>query len=158
FVALSLLAASPILERLSPTTFAPETAKPEVISARPRSMPEYLKNIAFGGDYGDQPTIIEAVPALTTRRLSVYVCYSYYKYGWMQKIRAPIGDIKEPVAGVHIRLPIINYGLRPNGGTNDVWWGDPTLRYSIPPPDSTDLLPAMPVRARLVIVGPSGEE
>ena len=137
------------------TSIAPRTASTEPSLAK---RPEYLKNISFGGDYGNPSTIIEAIPTITTDRLRVYIDYSYYKAGWMQKVRAPIGEIKEPVAGVHVSLPIINYGQRPNGGGNDVWWGDPDLRYSISPPDLTDLLPATPFRARLVIVGPSGAE
>ena len=46
----------------------------------------------------------------------------------------------------------------PTGAVMMFGWGDPDLRYSISPPDLTDLLPATPFRARLVIVGPSGAE
>jgi hypothetical protein len=109
----------------------------EADSAPAKARPEYLKNISFDGDYGDQPTLIEAVPTITTDRLRVFVDYSYYKAGWAKRIRAPIGDIKEPVAGVHVSLPTITYGQRPDGGINDVWWGgDKNLNaYPIFPPD-----------------------
>jgi len=137
------------------TSIAPRPPSTEPSLAK---RPEYLKNISFGGDYGNPSTIIEAIPTITTDRLRVYIDYSYYKAGWMQKVRAPIGEIKEPVAGVHVSLPIINYGQRPNGGGNDVGWGDPDLRYSISPPDLTDFIAGDPVSCRLVIVGPSGAE
>src|SRR5258706_13355286 len=83
------------------TSIAPRTASTEPSLAK---RPEYLKNISFGGDYGTPSTIIEAIPTITTDRLRVYIDYSYYKAGWMQKVRAPIGEIKEPVAGVHVTL------------------------------------------------------
>jgi hypothetical protein len=118
--------------------------------------PEYLKNIAFGIDEKDQPTFVGGISNITTDRLRVAVDYSYYKAGWLPKRRVPIGEFREPIMGVQIRIPIITSGLRPNRGSSDLWWGssdDP-----IYPPDPNDLIPVVPYRCRLVIIGPTGEE
>jgi len=120
--------------------------------------PEYLKDIAFGVDERmvDKPSMIGATPTLTTDRLRVFVDYSMYRNGWMPKIRVQIGEIKEPVAGQQIAIPFIYSVVGP--GVHDLFWGNPSLRQIIYPPDLNDIIPVIPIRARLAIIGPSGEE
>src|SRR5712692_4092192 len=92
----------------------------------PKPRPEYLKNISFGIDEGDRPSMVGAISAITTDRLRVSVDYSLYRNGWMQIIRAPIGEIKEPVKGQRVGIALITTAAnRPGAGSNDLWWGDP---------------------------------
>jgi hypothetical protein len=121
--------------------------------------PEYLKDIAFGIDDGTKSTMMGAESAITADRLRVFVDYSLYRNGWVQRTRATIGVIKEPIKGQYVSLPLISTGRFVNTGSNDLWWGGPlSASFPIPPPDLSDLLPAIPVRARLVVIGPSDEE
>jgi hypothetical protein len=124
-----------------------------------QSGPEYLKNIVFGIDerIADKPSMLGATSALTVDRLRVFVDYTLYKNGWMtNKIRVKIGEIKEPVAGQNISLPFIYEVVRPS--VQNLFWGDPNLNQYIYPPDLIDLIPIVPYRARLAIIGPSGQE
>ncbi len=128
------------------------------ISTKQVSKPEYLKNITFGVDDGGGPTWMRAESVVTTDKLRVLVDYSLYRNGWVQKIRAPIGEIKNPVNGERVEIIFTSSGRYINSGTNDLWWGLPPAQYPIPAPDLNDLIPALPVRARLVIIGPSNDE
>jgi len=134
----------------------PTTIEHPPINLPSQARPEYLKNITFGVDEGDQPTSVGGFATITIDRLRVAVDYSFYKSGWLPKRRIFIGELKEPMTGVQVRLPIITSGLRPDRGSSDLWWAnsdDP-----IYPPDPTDLVPVVPYRCRLVIIGPAGEE
>jgi hypothetical protein len=121
--------------------------------------PEYLKGIGLGVG-GAEPLLLNGTFVVTTDRLRVFVDYSEYRSGWMEKTRAFIGEIKEPVKGQTERLPLIYYQKdRPNAGQNKLWWGEPSQEYPFTSStfDGTPL-PAIIVRARLAIVGSTGEQ
>jgi|GEM_PF-5030765 hypothetical protein len=142
------------------SSLLPEAA-PEALHNPAITRPEYLKNIGFGVDNGagdSRPTMLAATSAITTDRLRIFVDYSIYRHGWMPKIRAPIGEIKEPVNGQLVRIPFIFSAMRDDAPTYDLWWGDPQSRFAIFPPDLSDLLPVTITRARVAIIGPSGTE
>jgi hypothetical protein len=120
--------------------------------------PEFLKYIVFGVDDGRGPTTLSGESTITTDKLRIFVDYSPYRGGWLPKNRVPISDIKDPVSGQRTEIVFTSSGRYMNAGTNDLWWGAVGGRYPIPAPDATDLVPAMPVRARLAIIGPSGTE
>jgi hypothetical protein len=120
--------------------------------------PKYLKSIGLGRG-GAEPLSLFATPAFTSDRLRIFVDYSEYRSGWMDRTRAFIGEIKEPVKDKTERLQLIFSGIMPNGGTNNLWWGDPLQNH--PLSSSTfngDPLPAILVRGRVVIVGANGEQ
>lgn len=78
----------------------------------------------------------------------------------MPKTRAPIGEINEPVKDKTERLQLIYYlANKPNAGTNNLWWGDPSQNHPVTGGafDGSPL-PATIVRARLVIIGAKGEQ
>jgi hypothetical protein len=57
------------------------------------------------------------------------------------------------------QLQLIYSANRPNGGQNNLWWGDPLQNH--PLSSSTydgSPLPAILVRGRIAIVGPNGEQ
>lgn len=48
---------------------------------------------------------------------------------------------------------------KPNAGTNNLWWGDPSQNYPVTASTFVSSpLPAIIVRARIAIVGPNGEQ
>jgi hypothetical protein len=119
--------------------------------------PQYLKSIGLGT--GPEPLSLLAIPATTTDRLRVFVDYSEYRSGWMDRTRAFIGDLKEPVRDKAERLQMIYSAIMPNGGTNNLWWGDPKQNQPVSSSYyNGDPLPAALVRGRVVIVGPEGEQ
>lgn len=120
--------------------------------------PKYLKSIGLGS-VGAEPLSLFAIPAVTSDRLRIFVDYSEYRSGWMERTRAFIGELKEPVKDKAERLQLIYSAIRPNGGQNNLWWGDPLQNH--PLSSSTyngDPLPAVLVRGRVVIVGANGEQ
>jgi len=123
-----------------------------------KNAPEYLKEFGLSVG-GSEPLWLNATPVITTDRLRIFVDYSEYRNGWMPKTRAFIGEIKEPVKGKTERLQLIHYlANKPNAGTNALWWGDPSHNYPATTPGYSSNLPAILVRARLAIVGQSGEQ
>jgi hypothetical protein len=122
-----------------------------------KSGPEYLKEIGLGGAPG-QPLMLQATSAATSERLRVFVDYSEYRNGWMPKTRAFIGEIKEPVKGKIERLPLIVQATKENAGQNTLWWGDAAQNNPVTTPTYSSNIPAILVRARLAIIGPSGEQ
>ena len=121
--------------------------------------PEYLKGIGLGVG-GAEPLLLNGTSAVTTDRLRVFVDYSEYRSGWMEKTRAFIGEIKEPVKGQTEHLQLVYYEKdRPNAGQIKLWWGEPTKDHPVTQSifDGAPL-PAVLIRARLAIVGPSGEQ
>jgi hypothetical protein len=95
---------------------------------------------------------------VTVDRLRVFVDYSEYDSGWMPKVRAYIGEIKEPVKGQFSRLQLVNVATQPNGGTNNLWWGNPSDFHAVSNEQINSLMPAVPIRARLVIIGQGDAE
>jgi hypothetical protein len=140
---------------------SPAVTSQQPASASIQSKPEYLFDFAFGIDNGlgdSRPTMLAATSAITRDRLRVFVDYSFYRQGWMQKIRAPIGEIKEPVKGQRVAVPFIFSAMRDDAPTYDLWWGDPQSRFAIFPPDTTNFLPVTIAHAHVAVVGPSGME
>jgi hypothetical protein len=122
-----------------------------------KSGPQYFKEIGLG--VGPEPLSLLAIPAVTADRLRIVVDYSEYRSGWMPKTRAFIGEIKEPVKGKTERLQLIYSAVRPNGGTNNLWWGDPAQDHAVSASTfNGSPLPAIIVRARVAIIGPGGEQ
>jgi hypothetical protein len=129
------------------------------IPVRLKPGPEYFKGFGLGTG-GVEPLILNGISAVTTDRLRVFVDYSEYRSGWMEKARATIGEIKEPVKGRTEHLQLIYYQKdRPNAGQNALWWGEPSKEQPVVASTfSGSPLPAILVRARLAIVGPEGEQ
>lgn len=121
--------------------------------------PDYLKEIGLGVG-GPEPLLLTATPALTGDRLRIFVDYSEYRSGWMPKTRVFIGEFKEPVKDKTERLQLIYYlANKPNAGTNNLWWGNPSQNHPVTASTFDGApLPAIIVRARLVIVGANGEQ
>jgi hypothetical protein len=77
----------------------------------------------------------------------------------MPKARAFVGELKEPVKGNIERLQLIYYAVKENAGPNNLWWGNPSQSHAVSA--STFIgspLPAILVRARIAIIGSSGEQ
>jgi hypothetical protein len=121
--------------------------------------PEYLKEIGLGTG-GAEPLVLQATPVITGGRLQIAVDYSEYRSGWMPKTRAVVGDIREPLKGKIERVQLIYVAVRPNGGVNNLWWGDPSQGHPVTASTIYDgsPMPASVVRGRLAIIGPSGEQ
>jgi hypothetical protein len=121
--------------------------------------PEYLKGIALGFG-GAEPLSLIGTSTMTTDRLRVFVDYSEYRSGWMEKTRAFIGEIEEPVKGQTEHLQLIYYQQdRPNAGQNKLWWGEPSKEHPVTASTFDGApLPAVLVRATLAIVGSNGEQ
>jgi hypothetical protein len=120
---------------------------------------QYVKEIGLGPGAGPEPLFLQATSTVTTDRLRVVVDYSEYRSGWMPKTRAFIGEIREPVKGKTERLQLIYSAVRPNGGTNNLWWGDPAQDHAVSASTfNGSPLPAIIVRARVAIIGPGGEQ
>jgi hypothetical protein len=122
--------------------------------------PEYVRNIVIAPAFSaDQlPLVLGGVSAVTLDRLRVFVDYSTHRNGWVPRTRVAIGEIKEPVQDQNIRMQLVYSGKPEGAGNNDLWWGNPNLKEALPPPDTNFFLPAIPVRARVVFIGPSGEQ
>jgi hypothetical protein len=118
---------------------------------------EYFKEIGLGSSPG-QPLMLQATSIATSERLRMFVDYSEYRNGWMPRTRAFIGEIKEPVRGKIERLPLIVQATKENAGQNTLWWGDPTQNNAVTTPSYSSNIPAILVRARLSVLGPSGEQ
>jgi hypothetical protein len=121
--------------------------------------PQYVKEIGLGPGAGPEPLFLQATAAVTAERLRVFVDYSEYRSGWMSRTRAFIGEIKEPVKGKTERLQLIYSAVKANGGTNNLWWGDPSQNHAVS--SSTfngSPLPAIIVRGRVAIIGSNGEQ
>ena len=121
---------------------------------------EFLKNatviIGFGAD--QPPIAFGGTSTLTTERLRVFVDYSIYRSGWMMRVRLPIGEIKDPVKGEYVRIPLAYRGSKPNGGAEDVWWGsDPSPSHPVSNPVFGQI-PVSLTRGRIVVIGPSNKE
>jgi hypothetical protein len=54
--------------------------------------PKYLKSIGLGGS-GAEPLSLFATPSATSDRLRIFVDYSEYRSGWMERTRAFIGEL-----------------------------------------------------------------
>jgi hypothetical protein len=119
--------------------------------------PQYLKEIGIGSSPG-QPLSLQATSVVTAERLRVFVDYSEYRSGWMPKTRAFIGELKEPVKGKIERLPLIYSATKESAGTNTLWWGDPSQNNAVTTPAYSPSIPAIIVRARVAVIGPSGEQ
>jgi hypothetical protein len=120
--------------------------------------PEYVKEIGLGVG-SEQPLILQATSVVTVDRLRVAVDYSEYRSGWMPKTRAFIGEIKEPVKGKIERLQLIYIAAKANGGTNNLWWGDPTQNHAVTASTfNGSPLPAIVVKGRVAIIGSDGEQ
>jgi hypothetical protein len=119
--------------------------------------PTYLRDVAIGAG-PSQELMLQGVSTVTTDRLRVFVDYSQYRSGWMPKVRAYIGEIKEPVKGQSERIQLTNVAKMPNGGNNELWWGKPEEYHYVVYPDYSGVFPVDLVRARVVVVGPVGEE
>jgi hypothetical protein len=77
----------------------------------------------------------------------------------MPKTRAFIGELKEPVKGKIEGLQLIYHAVKENAGANNLWWGSPSQNHAVSA--STFIsspLPAIIVRARVAIIGSSGEQ
>jgi len=119
--------------------------------------PQYLKEIGLGT--GSEPLSLGATSVVTAERLRVFVDYSEYRSGWMPKARAFIGELKEPVKGKTERLQLIYSAVKANGGTNNLWWGDPSQNHDVSASTfNGSPLPAIIVRGRVAIIGSSGEQ
>ena len=147
---------------LAPTSASPST--PNVLCwdgpcapTHKKPGPEYLKEIGLGSGPG-QALMLQATSAATSERLRVFVDYSEYRNGWMPKTRAFIGEIKEPVKGKIERLPLIVQATKENAGQNTLWWGNAAQNNPVTTPTYSSNIPAIIVRARLAILGPSGEQ
>jgi hypothetical protein len=117
--------------------------------------PVYLKEIGLG-TLPDVLTL-QGAAAVTDERLRVFVDYSEYRNGWMPKSRAFIGEIKEPVKGKIERLQLVYPGTRPDGGTINLWWGNPSENHAVSQPYNPGI-PAIIVRGRIAILGSKGEQ
>jgi hypothetical protein len=120
--------------------------------------PKYLKEIGIGAGPAGEPLFIGGTSVVTADRLRVYVDFSEYRSGWMPKARAFIGEIKEPVKGKIERLQLIYYAVKENAGGNNLWWGNPSQNSALTIPLYPSTTPAIIVRARVAIIGPSGEQ
>jgi hypothetical protein len=96
---------------------------------------------------------LNATAAVTSDRLRVFVDYSEYNSGWTPKVRAFIGEIKEPVKGQVSRLQLITVATQPNGGTNNLWWGNPSDFHAVSNATINSLMPATIIHGRVVIIG-----
>jgi hypothetical protein len=120
---------------------------------------EYLNNPALTIGTDDQmPLALGGTSAITTVRLRVFVDYASHRSGWMSRVRAPIGEIKDPVKGQYVRIQLIYRATRPNGGTNQLWWGDNSNFHPVNGPESNPIWPVAATRGRVVIVGPTASE
>jgi hypothetical protein len=121
--------------------------------------PKYMKSIGLGRS-GAEPLSLFATPAATSDRLRIFVDYSEYRSGWMERTRAFIGEFKDPVKDKAEQLQLIYSAIRPNGGQNNLWWGDPSQNHPVVASSISDgnPLPAVLVRGRVVIVGSNGEQ
>jgi hypothetical protein len=135
----------------SPLAVAEQKSKPHI---------EYLKNatLGIGTDISQTPLVLGGTSAITTERLRVFVDYSSHRSGWMARVRAPIGEIRDPVEGIFVRIQLIYRGTRPNGGINDLWWGDNANSHPVNTPEYNTVFPIAATRGRVVIIGPSGGE
>jgi hypothetical protein len=71
--------------------------------------PEYLRNIAIVPAFSsDQlPLFFGGTPTRTiVGKLRIFVDYSTHRNGWMPRIRAPIGDISDPVEDQATRIQL----------------------------------------------------
>ena len=121
---------------------------------------EFLKNATLIPGFGkdEPPLIFGGTSTLTAERLRVFVDYSSYRSGWMQRVRIPIGEMKDPVRGQFVKVQLAYEGSKPNGGVNDLWWGsDTTTAYPLATPVYGDL-PVALTRGRIVVIGPSNKE
>jgi hypothetical protein len=119
--------------------------------------PEYLKQIGLGIG-SPEPLSLQAISAVTTDRLRVFIDYSEYRSGWMPRARAFIGEFKEPVKGSSERLQLIYSAKKDNAGENTLWWGEPSQNNAVTTPTYSSTIPAFIVRARVVVIAPSGEQ
>jgi hypothetical protein len=120
--------------------------------------PEYVKEIGLGVG-SERPLVLQATSLVTADRLRVAVDYSEYRSGWMPKTRAFIGEIKEPVKGKTERLQLIYVAAKANGGTDNLWWGDPTQNHAVTASTlNGSPLPAIVVKGRVAIIGSDGEQ
>jgi hypothetical protein len=133
-----------------------------VLPSKPasQSTTEYLQNatLIVGADESQMPLALGGTSTITTDRLRVFVDYAHHRSGWMSRVRAPIGEIKDPVKGQYVRVELIYRGTRTNGGTNQLWWGDNANFHPVNGPDSNPIWPVVATRGRVVIIGPSGDE
>jgi hypothetical protein len=121
--------------------------------------PQYVKEIGLGPGAGAEPLFLQATSIVTADRLRVVVDYSEYRNGWMPKTRAFIGEIKEPVKGKTERLQLIYSAVKANGGTNNLWWGDPSQNHPVAASTfNGSPIPAILVRGRVAIIGSNGEQ
>jgi hypothetical protein len=136
------------------------SSPPAVAEQKSRPHVEYLKNatLALGVDISQLPLVLGGTSAITTNRLRIFVDYSSHRSGWMARVRAPIGEIRDPVEGVFVRIQLIYRGTRPNGGTNDLWWGDNVNSHPVNMPEYNTVFPIAVTRGRAVIIGPSDGE
>jgi hypothetical protein len=141
-------AAQPVAALCSDGPCAPVHLKPG---------PKYFKGIALGVG-GPEPLTFLGTTVATGERLLVAVDYSEYRSGWMEKQRAFIGEIKEPLKGKREQLQLIYYAVRENVGSNKLWWGDPSQNHPLSTSTYGDLLPAVLVRGRVAIIGSKGEQ
>jgi hypothetical protein len=122
--------------------------------ASPASAASYLKGIGLS-------TVPEltlwAKPAVDATRLKIYVDYSQYRDGWMPRTRAYIGEINA-AKDERVQLPLTSSARIPNGGENTLWWGSPLAFHPVTDFEFNPLVPAVLVRARIAIVGPTGAE
>jgi hypothetical protein len=127
------------------------------LPAHKKPGPEYLKEIGLG-PAGAEPLALQGISVVTTDRLRMFVDYSEYRSGWMPRTRAFIGEFKEPVKNAIERLQLIYSQKKENAGANTLWWGDPQQNNAVTTPLYTSTIPAFIVRARVAIIGPSGEQ
>ena len=121
--------------------------------------PQYVKEIGLGPGAGPEPLYLQATSTVTADRLRVVVDYSEYRNGWVPKTRAFIGEIKEPVKGKAERLQLIYSAVKANGGTNNLWWGDPSQNHALSASTfNGSPIPAIIVRCRIAIIGSNGEQ
>ena len=121
---------------------------------------EYLKNatLIVAADDSQMPLALGGTSAITTKRLRVFVDYASHRSGWSSRVRAPLGEIKDPVKDQYVRIQLIYRGTRTNGGVNQLWWGENANFNPVGGPEQNPIWSVVATRARVVIIGSSGSE
>jgi hypothetical protein len=125
----------------------------------------YLNGIELLPPYSqlDKPLSFRGTVAITVTKLRVFIDYSLYQEKWQPVRRVAIGEFKEPFRNQQVEMQIVYKARRAgiNDPRLDLWIGDPSSvsDASWLPPANTDGGGIPPIeRARLAIIGPSGEE
>lgn len=128
---------------------------------------EYLDSAttawSFAANRSSPPLTFWGTPLITVDKLRVFVDHKEYFGGrWTPNItRAEIGDLRDVVKGTYREIALVHEAN--SGPLKALRWGPPTLNQDIPMPQeitsgSFGVMPAIPIRMRVVIIGPDNKE